>query len=200
MNTTITMNTAKQSALEADRLILRQWRDEDCAPFARINADPRVMEFFPQILSREESDDMASRCHELIAQRGWGFWAVELKGYSDFIGIVGLNEPQDRLPCSPCIEIGWRLAYRHWGRGYATEAGNRALQFAFEELILNEVVAFTTLTNKRSREVMERLGMVNTNRDFDHPALVPNHSLSRHVLYSISRKGWRERAEINRIG
>ncbi|MES9968432.1 MAG: GNAT family N-acetyltransferase [Candidatus Thiodiazotropha sp.] len=182
-----------QSIVEADRLILRQWCDEDYAPFAGINADPRVMEFFPQILSRDESDDLANRCRELIAERGWGFWAVELKGCCDFIGILGLNAPQDRLPCSPCIEIGWRFAYKHWGRGYATEAGNATLEFAFKTLMLDEVVAFTALKNQRSRAVMQRLGMSNTNRDFDHPALVPNHPLSKHALYSITRRGWEER-------
>ncbi|WP_316368640.1 GNAT family N-acetyltransferase [Candidatus Thiodiazotropha sp. CDECU1] len=193
MNITITRYPEKRLALETDRLILRQWLDEDYAPFARINDDPRVMEFFPQLLSRDESDELANRCRELITERGWGFWAVELKGYGDFIGIVGLNAPQDRLPCSPCIEVGWRLAYRHWGKGYATEAGSRALRFAFEALMLNEVVAFTTSTNQRSREVMERLGMVNKNQDFDHPALVPDHPLSKHVLYAISRKVWKEK-------
>jgi RimJ/RimL family protein N-acetyltransferase len=187
------MKPTNHSSLETDRLILRQWRDEDYGPFARINADPKVMEFFPHILSSDESNELADRCRELIADRGWGFWAVELKGDHDFIGIVGLNTPRDSLPCSPCIEIGWRLAFRYWGRGYATEAGNRALQFAFEVLELNEVVAFTTLANQRSREVMQRLGMVNTGQDFDHPALAPNHHLSRHSLYSISRTGWKQR-------
>jgi RimJ/RimL family protein N-acetyltransferase len=177
--------------LESDRLILRQWCDEDYRPFAQINADPRVMEFFPQVLSRVESDDLTNRCRELIAQRGWGFWAVELKESRDFIGMVGLNEPQHRLPCSPCIEVGWRLGYEYWGKGYATEAGKQALRYAFETLLLNEVVAFTTLKNKRSIEVMERLGMVNMDRDFDHPALTPGHPLSKHVLYSITKHEWR---------
>ncbi|MCU7944742.1 MAG: GNAT family N-acetyltransferase [Candidatus Thiodiazotropha sp. (ex Cardiolucina cf. quadrata)] len=192
------MNTEKRSVLETDRLILRQWRDEDYMPFARINADPRVMEFFPQPLSRVESDDLAKRCRYLIDGRGWGFWALELKGRGEFIGIVGLNKPQHRLPCSPCVEIGWRLSYAHWSMGYATEAGSTVLRFAFEELNLDEVVAFTTLMNRRSREVMKRLDMVNTNRDFIHPALTPGHPLSMHVLYSISKSGWNEREEIKR--
>jgi RimJ/RimL family protein N-acetyltransferase len=174
--------------LQTDRLILRQWCDRDYRPFAQINADPRVMEFFPNTLPRLESDDLANRCRDLIAERGWGFWAVELKQRGDFIGIVGLNEPQHRLPCSPCIEIGWRLGYEYWGKGYATEAGTRALRYAFENLFLKEVVAFTTLNNRRSIAVMKRLGMVNTNRDFDHPALAPEHPLSRHVLYAVTKQ------------
>jgi RimJ/RimL family protein N-acetyltransferase len=178
--------------LETDRLILRQWCDEDYRPFALINADPRVMEFFPTTLSRVESDDLAKRCRDLIAERGWGFWAVELKESRDFIGIVGLNEPPYRLPCSPCVEIGWRLGYEYWGKGFATEAGKRVLAFAFETLLLKEVAAFTSLKNKRSIEVMKRLDMVNMERDFEHPALTSDHPLSKHVLYAVSKQVWKE--------
>jgi RimJ/RimL family protein N-acetyltransferase len=178
--------------LETDRLLLRQWRDDDYDLFARINADSRVMRYFPQPLSRVESDAMADRCRELIAARGWGFWAIETKVSGGFIGILGLNQPQHRLPCSPCTEIGWRLAYPQWGKGYATEAGMRALGFAFDTLSLNEVVAFTTLANQRSRAVMQRLGMVNTHRNFKHPSVAPDHALAEHVLYSITRDGWKQ--------
>jgi RimJ/RimL family protein N-acetyltransferase len=196
MDFSTTMKNEEQLVLKTKRLILRQWCDEDYRPFAQINADTRVMEFFPNILSRVESDDLTNRCRELIDERGWGFWAVELKEGSDFIGMVGLNEPQHRLPCSPCIEVGWRLDYKHWGKGYATEAGKRALRYAFETLLLIEVVAFTSLKNKRSIEVMKRLGMVNVDQDFDHPALTPDHPLSKHVLYSISQLGWKQRKSV----
>ncbi len=189
-----------QQLLQTKRLILRQWRDEDFAPFARINADPRVMEYFPNTLPRSESDDLADRCRELIAARGWGFWAVELKPVGDFIGIVGLNPVDERIPCTPATEVGWRLSFKHWGKGYATEAANKALEYAFEELLLDEVVAFTTLLNARSRAVMERLGMVDTQRNFMHPAITPGHPLSEHVLYSISSKGWKRREDIANEG
>jgi RimJ/RimL family protein N-acetyltransferase len=182
--------SAKRSPLDTERLILRQWRDEDYATFAGINADPRVMRYFPQTLSRSESDELADRCRELIAARGWGFWAVELKRSGEFIGLVGLNSADDRIPCSPSTEIGWRLGFGHWGKGYATEAANRALRYAFEALMLDEVVAFTTVTNRRSRAVMKRLGMVDTRCNFMHPAVTPNHPLSEHELYSISRSVW----------
>ncbi|MET0071452.1 MAG: GNAT family N-acetyltransferase [Candidatus Thiodiazotropha sp.] len=186
------------SVLETERLLLRQWRDDDYPVFAEVNADPRVMRYFPQTLSRIESDELAERCRDLIAARGWGFWALELKTSGEFIGLVGLNLPQHRLPCSPCTEIGWRLAYEHWGSGYATEAGKRAISYAFHVLLLDEVVAFATVTNRRSRTVMQRLGMTNTGRNFNHPALAPGHPLSEHVLYSISRSTWNQKdAPIN---
>jgi RimJ/RimL family protein N-acetyltransferase len=193
MNSTPTQPPAKGSTLETGRLLLRQWRDDDYDIFARINADPRVMRYFPTLLSRADSDSMADRCRDLIASRGWGFWALELKDRGDFIGILGLNQPQYRLPCSPCTEIGWRLCFEHWGKGYATEAGMRALGFAFDTLSLPEVVAFSVVSNLRSRAVMERLGMVNNRTRFKHPAVSPGHPLSEHVLYSVSWFDWRVR-------
>jgi RimJ/RimL family protein N-acetyltransferase len=186
---------AKTLVLETERLLLRQWRDEDYDRFAQINADPRVMDYFPEPLSRIDSDAMADRCRELIGERGWGLWAVELKLNGDFIGILGLNQPQNRLPCSPCTEIGWRLAYQYWGKGYATEAGLRALGFAFDTLLLDEVVAFTTLANLRSRAVMQRLGMVDTHRNFKHPSVAPDHPLAEHVLYSMASDVWKHRVD-----
>ncbi|MES9990806.1 MAG: GNAT family N-acetyltransferase [Candidatus Thiodiazotropha sp.] len=180
-------------ALETERLLLRQWRDDDYGVFAEINADPRVMKYFPNLLSRVESDELADRCRDLITSRGWSFWALELKCSGKFIGLIGLNQPQYRLPCSPCTEIGWRLAFEYWGKGYATEAGTRALCFAFDELLLDEVVAFTTVTNMCSRAVMRRLGMTNTGRNFNHPAMIADHPLSEHVLYLISRSNWNQK-------
>ncbi|MEW8505317.1 MAG: GNAT family N-acetyltransferase [Candidatus Thiodiazotropha sp.] len=190
MNSIPTSSPETGFVLETERLLLRQWRDDDYAAFTEINADPRVMEYFPNQLSPAESDELADRCRDLIAARGWGFGALELKRSSEFIGLVGLNQPQHRLPCSPCTEIGWRLAYEHWGKGYVTEVGREALCFAFDKLLLDEVVAFATVTNKRSIAVMQRLGMTDTGRNFKHPAITPEHPLSEHVLYSISRGDW----------
>lgn len=147
--------------------------------------DPDVMRYFPSLLSEEKSIEMAQTMQTLIAQRGWGLWAVELPQQEPFIGFVGLHIPSDDLPCSPCVEIGWRLASAHWGKGYATEAATACLQYAFEELNLNEVVAFTTVSNQPSRRVMEKLGMDNTERNFMHPDIEADHPLCEHVLYSI---------------
>jgi RimJ/RimL family protein N-acetyltransferase len=144
---------------KTERLYLRPWRPEDWAPFAALNADPRVMQFYPRPLTREESDAMANRIHTLIQQRGWGFWAVEVLGKAPFIGFVGLHIPAADLPFSPCVEIGWRLAADHWGKGYATEAAKEALRVGFERLKLQEIVSFTSTVNRRSIAVMERLGM-----------------------------------------
>ena len=170
---------------QTERLRLRQWRDADLEPFARLNSDSRVMEHFPQLLTREASDAMAARCSQLIAQRGWGFWAAEIRATHEFIGFVGLHVPIHDFSFSPCFEVGWRLAFDYWGKGYATEAATAALQVAFNSLALHEVVSFTTLTNARSQAVMQRIGMRPAGT-FDHPAIEPGHPLRSHCLYRIT--------------
>lgn len=178
--------------LETSRLLLRQWKQVDFPAFASLNADPEVMEHIPALLSRGESDSMAEQCFALISEKGWGFWAVELKASGEFLGFVGLNQPEDTFPFSPCIEVGWRLAKQYWGNGYATEAARCALKYAFKNLKLDEVVSFTAVANKRSRAVMERIGMVNSNQNFMHPNIAKNHPLSEHVLYKISKDMWQK--------
>lgn len=177
--------------LETDRLRLRQWLAKDREPFAALNADPRVMEFFPAILDRARSDAMADYCEALIAKRGWGFWAAEIKGSGQFIGFIGLHTPSSELPFSPCVEIGWRLAFQHWGKGYASEAARGALQVGFELLDLPEIVSFTVAGNLRSRAVMEGLGMREAPSTFEHPHIPVDSPLRLHCLYRLSRDDWR---------
>jgi RimJ/RimL family protein N-acetyltransferase len=175
---------------ETDRLYLRQWIEADREPFARLNADSRVMEFLPSLLDRAASDAMFDRLQAGIFDRGWGLWAVELKQDRQFIGFVGLHIPKADLPFSPCVEIGWRLAFDFWGKGYASEAARGALAVGFEQLCLPEIVSFTTISNRRSRQVMERLGMIQEPKTFEHPSLPDGHSLCEHVLYRLTQEQW----------
>lgn len=154
---------------ETERLRLRQWLPTDREPFSALNADSRVMEFFPAPLDRAASDTMADRCESLIAERGWGFWAAETKDSHEFIGFVGLHIPTPELPFSPCVEIGWRLAFQYWSNGFATEAAHGALRVGFDSLELLEIVSFTSVFNLRSRAVMRRLGMQEIGETFEHP-------------------------------
>lgn len=172
------------------RLRLRQWCDADRAPFAALNADPEVMRCFPAPLARADSDAMAERCQGLIAAHGWGPWAVERREDGAFVGMVGLYVPAAALPCAPCVEVAWRLARAHWGRGYASEAAAAALRAGFEVLGLASIVSFTVLANQRSRRVMERIGMRDSGADFDHPAVAEGSPLRRHCLYRITRGEW----------
>jgi RimJ/RimL family protein N-acetyltransferase len=177
--------------LTTERLMLRHWRESDRAPFARLNADPRVMEFMPCTLSAAESDALAERIEMNFRQHGFGLFAVELCQSGEFIGFIGLNIPSFQAPFTPCVEIGWRLAAEHWGRGLATEGARAVLRYGFEGLRLKQIVSFTVPANTKSRRVMEKLGMRHDPKDdFDHPRLPENHPLRRHVLYVLSRSEW----------
>lgn len=173
--------------LRTERLLLRQWRASDLAPFAALCADPRVMEYFPATLSRAEAEALAERCRAGIARRGWGLWAVEAPGMTPFLGFVGLDEPGPHVPVAPCVEIGWRLAAEHWGRGFAVEAARAALRAGFERVGLHEIVSFTAAGNSRSRAVMERIGMRFDGETFEHPSIPEGHPLRTHVVYRAAR-------------
>ncbi len=177
--------------LKTPRLILRPWQPEDFKPFAAMNADPKVMEFFPATLAQEESDVLARKLQEQLEERGWGFWAVAVPGTADFIGFIGISPVPFTAPFTPTVEIAWRLSPQYWGQGYATEGAKAALQYGFEILKLEEIVAFTTVSNTKSRAVMRRLGMThNPQDDFEHPKLTEGHPLRHHVLYRFSAKQW----------
>jgi RimJ/RimL family protein N-acetyltransferase len=176
------------------RLRLRPWRASDREPFAAMNADPAVMEFFPSLQSRDNSDASIDAWQSQFASQGWSNWAAELIESGEFIGFVGLSVPRRALPFSPCVEIGWRLARRFWGKGLATEAAGGALRVGFERLSLAEIVSFTAVGNSRSRAVMERIGMRNAHQDFEHPGVPEGHALRLHCLYRISGSQWSQNA------
>jgi len=178
------------------RLRLRLWQEEDRLPFRALNADPRVMAYFPSTLTDAQSDAFLERIGQHHAQHGFGLWAVELRETSTFIGTVGLAIPTWNPPFAPCVEIGWRLAHDCWGHGYATEAARAAMDFGFRVLQLDEIVSFTAAINLPSERVMQRLGMHHAaGEDFDHPALPAGHRLARHVLYRMSRADWEAAAD-----
>lgn len=176
--------------LQTERLWMRRWRVGDRAPFSQINADPQVVRFLPKRLSHEESDRLADRIEAHFDRHGFGLWAVEVVGVAPFVGFVGLSVPHFEAHFTPCVEVGWRLASQHWGRGYATEGARAALRHGFEQLGLSEIVAFTVAANARSRRVMDKIGMTRDPKDdFDHPRLGEGHPLRRHLLYRISAPG-----------
>lgn len=177
--------------LSTDRLVLRQWRESDREPFAALNADPAVMEHFPALQTREQSDSLIDRNIAGIDERGWGLWALEVKETGEFIGFTGLSVPSFEAHFMPAVEIGWRLAKEAWGNGYATEAARASLAYGFESAGFDEIVSFTATTNVPSQRVMQRIGMIHDEPgDFDHVRLPAGHRLQRHVLYRIDRPRW----------
>ena len=177
---------------KTDRLVLRRWRADDRVPFARINADPEVMEFFVSPLTLEESDAFVDRIEADFAEHGFGLWAVEEIGAGRFIGFTGLISQTFEAHFTPAVEVGFRLARPAWGKGYATEAAREALRYGFEAAGLTEIVSMTAVQNVRSRAVMRRLGMTHDSADdFDHPRVPDRHPLKRHVLYRLTADQWR---------
>lgn len=187
----------KNRIVKTKRLILRPWSEEDLEPFAELNADPRVREYFPGLLSRQESDESVQSMSDHIQRCGWGFWAASLALTGEFIGFIGLQNVYFSAPfnkSAPAVEIGWRLAFNHWGKGYATEGALAALKYGYEILGLEEIVSFTAVANQRSRHVMEKIGMHhNLEDDFDHPKLSEGHPLRRHVLYRLEKSRWQNK-------
>ena len=174
--------------LRTDRLLLRLWRDPDRFPFRHINADPHVMEFFPEPLTTEASDALFHRARQHFNRHGFGPFAVELIATGTFIGFIGLSVPSFEAHFTPAVEIGWRLAFEYWGMGLATEGARAVVDYGFSRLGLRQIVSFTAPANIRSRRVMEKLGMTHDLADdFDHPRLPKGHRLRRHVLYRITR-------------
>jgi RimJ/RimL family protein N-acetyltransferase len=170
------------------RLQLREWRAADREAFAALNADRRVMEFFPETLSRPQSEIFADRIASHFAAHGFGLWAAEIPGVTTFAGYVGLAVPRFTAHFTPCVEIGWRLAAAYWNQGYATEAAHAVLDYGFTTLELPEIVSFAVPMNRPSIRVMEKIGLTrNPGDDFDHPAFAPDHRLCRHVLYRKRR-------------
>jgi RimJ/RimL family protein N-acetyltransferase len=173
-----------ESLIESDRLRLRGWTDADVEAWADMNADPRVMEFFPSTLAREQSYESAQRMRTELSQRGYGWFVMELKERPGFAGVLALCEVRWDAPFEPKTEIGWRLPVETWGHGYATEGAKALLDFARDRLHWNEVVAFTAKINERSQRVMQRLGMTHDAReDFLHPRVPDGHPVKPHVLY-----------------
>ncbi len=173
--------------LKSDLLTVRLWEENDRRAFRRMNADPRVMHFFPSTLSEADSDALLERLLAHQETHGFTLWAVEDNSSGSLAGLTGLARVSFDAPFVPCVEIGWRFLPEYWGKGYAIEAARLVLAYAFDSLNLPEVVSFTARANLPSQNLMQRLGMLRSlDDDFSHPALPPDHPLREHVLYRIS--------------
>lgn len=178
--------------LHTPRLLLRTWEAQDARDFWELHQDPRVTEFLPGRPTLAQAEAFIRSQQELHARSGACYFAATLAATGELAGFVGLKRHEAQrergLPFAPCTDIGWRLAARHWGQGYAGEAARACLDFGFTQLGLDEIVAFTVPANLRSRALMEKLGMrEDLGGAFAHPALPAEHPLSRHVLYRLRR-------------
>ncbi len=181
--------------LETARARLRGWRPEDLDAFAEMNADPEVMKHFPAPYSREQSDALAVKSQQRLESDGLGVFALEIKEDRRFAGFVGLSRVTFEAPFRPAVEIGWRLPTWAWGRGYASEAARRCLDYGFRDKHLAEIVSFTAVANLRSQALMARIGMTHDPaQDFPHPWLAAGHPLQAHVFYRMTQEEFLEQA------
>lgn len=176
--------------LKTKRLILRRWKTSDVEPFFALNSDPEVMRHFPSILSIDQTKSFIAAAEAHFDREDFGLWALELAETNEFIGFTGLSIPKFTSHFTPCVEVGWRLAHKFWGNGYAPEAAREALRDGFERMGLPEIVSFTATVNTNSIRVMEKLNMKrDPAEDFDHPNVAEGHHLRRHVLYRLKNPG-----------
>lgn len=174
--------------IETDRIILRRWQESDRLPFAQMNADPRVIEFLGPPLTPQDSSAAVDKQIALTQNGAPAFWAAARKSDNQFIGAIGVKTVNFDAPFTPCYEIGWRLAFEHWGQGYATEGAKAALQLAFRDWDMPAIYSFTVPANIRSQAIMQKIGMHRIkDGDFDHPNLAKTDPLCRHILYRIDR-------------
>ena len=171
--------------LRTERLLLRRWRESDLEPWAAMNADPEVREHLGGVITREQSDASVAAFTAEFDERGYGWWALEVRATGEFIGFAGLDDVEPNVPFTG-VEIGWRLARSSWGHGYATEAARATLTFGFETCDLPEILAITTAGNHRSQAVMRRLGMTHNPADTFDDTTAPEGPI-RHVVYRITR-------------
>ena len=182
------MKSSRKIFIESNQLYFRQWKEEDKELFYELNSDPKVMKYFPQILSKNESDAFAEKIKYQIDRNGYGLFAVEKKHTAEFIGFIGLTDTSFKAPFTPCTEISWRLHRNFWKKGYATEGAKAILDFAFKKLGQEEIVSFTSKLNSPSIAVMKRIGIVKDPKGcFDHPEIPKGHPLRPHILYRVSR-------------
>jgi ribosomal-protein-alanine N-acetyltransferase len=115
--------------LQTQRLVFRDWTEDDLIVFQKMNSDPGVMEYFPKILSNEKSRAFYNRIQDELADSGYGLYAVETRHNGQFIGFIGFHKATFDADFTPCIEIGWRLKRESWGNGYATEGAKACLEY-----------------------------------------------------------------------
>jgi len=172
---------------KSERLGFRNWKESDKIRMTEINSDPKVMEFFPSIPSSKQTEDFIDRMQKQFSEKGFCYFAVDKLSDNEFIGFIGISEQNFQSDFTPCIDIGWRLSQKEWGKGFATEGANRCLDFAFNDIGLEKIKSICPIINKKSERVMEKLGMIKK-KSFNHPLLKEYRILEKCVLYEIKKE------------
>ncbi len=179
-----------EAVIETERLILRGWRDADIAPWHAICSDPAVMAHLGPLMTRDEAAAYVARMQAMQADIGHCFWAMESKADGALMGFCGVKPGADGTPIMDRLEIGWRMGQAHWGKGYAREAAQAAIDWVWSNRAEDSIWAITTPDNSRSWGLMARLGMARRrDMDFDHQLLAIDDPLRPHITHEIRRPG-----------
>ena len=179
---------SKKIHIETERLILREWEESDLKDFARMNGDPMVMQYLPRLLDEKASKRHIKEFQKHFKKYGYGLYVLELKDTGEFVGFTGLKNLEIDVPFAPAVELAWRIDYEYWGKGYGSEAAKAVMEYAFNDLGMKELIAFTVYDNERTIHLMDKLGFeYQEGKDFDYPALKKGHPLGRFVLYKAKK-------------
>lgn len=172
---------------KSERLGFRNWSNEDLSEFAKLNSDKEVMEHFPETLSKNEVRDLINKLKNHFSENGFTYYAAEVLETKEFIGMIGLAFQEYKTKFTPAIDIGWRLKRQAWGKGYATEGAKKCLEYGFSELAIKKIISVCTINNKKSENVMKKIGMTKIGQ-FNHPELIKHPEYERHFCYEIVKK------------
>lgn len=173
----------REYVLTSERLGFRAWCDDDLGPFAAMNQDPKVMEFFPRLITDAESANGMANFNRHFKDHGFTYYAVDLLTSQEFVGFIGLKKQEFEHPLTPFVDIGWRLCCTAWGQGLATEGARACLNHGFQQLQIGTIYSLASVKNQRSIRVMQKIGMSFVD-EFDHPRIDPGHPLQKCHLYS----------------
>tara|TARA_B110000208_G_scaffold189213_1_gene250322 strand:- start:870 stop:1403 length:534 start_codon:yes stop_codon:yes gene_type:complete len=176
----------KNYIFKSERLGFRNWNENDKSKMGMINSDPKVMEHFPTIPTQKQTDEFIDRMKTQFSKNGFCYFAVDKLDSNEFIGFIGIAEQNFESDFTPCVDIGWRLAQTEWGKGYATEGAKKCLEFAFNEIGLENIKSICPETNDKSEKVMKKIGMKKA-KNFNHPLLSEYKELEKCALYEIEK-------------
>ena len=178
------MSFDQKYLFKSERLGFRNWLESDIELMTQINADIKVMEFFPGIVTKDQTVEFIEKMQQQFTEKGFCYFAVDKLENNGFIGFIGLSEKSFESEFTPCIDIGWRLSSEEWNKGYASEGAKRCLEYAKDILKLEKIVSIAPKINVKSEKVMKKIGMEKV-LEFEHPLLINNERLRDCVLYQI---------------
>ena len=181
------MNNKKQYIFRSERLGFRNWNLTDVDKLHEINSNKMVMEFFPSILTKEQTSDFVERMKKQFVEKGFCYYAVDKLQENEFIGFIGLYEQTYEADFTPCVDIGWRIKSSEWNKGFATEGAKKCIDYALNELKLEEIYSIAPKINRKSEHIMIKIGL-KKQYEFEHSLLTNNDRLKTCVLYKTETK------------